>query len=295
VILTNGAQARNVFWLVGSSATLGATSAFKGIIMADQSITMETGSVIEGRMLASAGQVTFDSQRIVEPPTLAVITAVHSRVEDGVAVISWEVSLELDTVGYYLERWVDGVWDRVNADLLASQFFAMPPLTYEQADPGAPPGTTQRYRIIELDNQGRLLPYGPYELELDGGEVSFATWAAGIAWGGADGGADADPDGDGLTNVQEYLAGTDPLNANSVLRVTRAEPDADGLRLIWRSEPGRAYAVEMTVSLGQPFVAIVRAIPADPPENSYVVPINPGAAKGAYFRVVASPLPEQWR
>ena len=77
----------------------------------------------------------------------------------------------------------------------------------QQADPDTPLGTTQRYRIVELDNQGRQMPYGPYDLELDGGEVSHETWAAGIDWGNADSSPDADPAGDGLPNMQEYLAG----------------------------------------------------------------------------------------
>ena len=251
VILINGAIASNVFWQVGSSATLGASSSFKGVIMADQSITMGIGSLVEGRMLASVGMVTFDSQTSLDPsPTLAVITAVRARVEDGVAVISWDVSLELDTAGYYLERWSGGIWQRVNADLVSPQLFVSGIRTYELADPGAIPGTTQRYRIIELDNRGLLLPYGPYDLE---------------------------------------LAGTEPPGADPVLRVSRIEPLPHGLRLTWSSTAGRVYAVEMTSSLTQPFVAIASGIAAAPPENIFVVPVDAGSAKGAYFRVVVSP------
>ena len=43
VILANGANAANIFWQVGSSATLGTTSAFKGNILALTSITLNTG------------------------------------------------------------------------------------------------------------------------------------------------------------------------------------------------------------------------------------------------------------
>lgn len=59
VILAGGAQARNIFWQVGTSATLDTGSAFKGTILADQSITMNTTSTLEGRALAFAGQVAF--------------------------------------------------------------------------------------------------------------------------------------------------------------------------------------------------------------------------------------------
>jgi hypothetical protein len=67
IILTGGASICNVFWLVGSSATLGTGSSFAGTIMAAQSITATTGATISGRLLASAGAVTLDTNTIVAP------------------------------------------------------------------------------------------------------------------------------------------------------------------------------------------------------------------------------------
>ena len=67
VILSGGAKASNVFWQVGSSATLGTTSVFKGTIMANQSITLTTGATLEGRALASIGGVTLDSNTVTIP------------------------------------------------------------------------------------------------------------------------------------------------------------------------------------------------------------------------------------
>ncbi|HXI69028.1 MAG TPA: ice-binding family protein [Verrucomicrobiae bacterium] len=67
VILTGGAKAANIFWQVGTSAVLGSTSVFKGTIMADQSITLETGVSLEGRALARIAAVTLDSDVITLP------------------------------------------------------------------------------------------------------------------------------------------------------------------------------------------------------------------------------------
>jgi hypothetical protein len=64
VILTGGAQASNVFWQVGTSATLGTNSTFKGTIMADQSITLITGATLDGRALTRIGAVTIDTSTI---------------------------------------------------------------------------------------------------------------------------------------------------------------------------------------------------------------------------------------
>ena len=67
IFLTGGALAKNIFWQVGSSATLGTTSVFKGTIMADQSISVNTGAVVEGRLLARIGAITLISNTIVRP------------------------------------------------------------------------------------------------------------------------------------------------------------------------------------------------------------------------------------
>jgi hypothetical protein len=58
--LTGAAQACNVFWQVSSSATLGTNNAFVGTIMALDSITVTTGTTVQGRALARNGAVTLD-------------------------------------------------------------------------------------------------------------------------------------------------------------------------------------------------------------------------------------------
>jgi uncharacterized protein (TIGR03437 family) len=67
VILAGGAQASNIFWQVGSSATLGTNSIFEGTIMADQSITLTTGATLNGRALARIGGVSLQANAITKP------------------------------------------------------------------------------------------------------------------------------------------------------------------------------------------------------------------------------------
>jgi Ice-binding-like len=64
VSLINGAQACNVFWQVGSSATLGTGTRFVGTVMAAASITANTAATIHGRLLAQTGAVTLDTNTI---------------------------------------------------------------------------------------------------------------------------------------------------------------------------------------------------------------------------------------
>ncbi|MDP2052742.1 MAG: ice-binding family protein [Acidobacteriota bacterium] len=64
VVLINGAQACNVFWRVGSSATLGTSTSFVGNILARTSITANTSATVSGRLLAQDGAVTLDSNTV---------------------------------------------------------------------------------------------------------------------------------------------------------------------------------------------------------------------------------------
>jgi len=66
VVLSNGASALNIFWQVGTSATIGTTSKFKGIIMADQSISLNTGATVNGRLLARIGEISLAGNTVVE-------------------------------------------------------------------------------------------------------------------------------------------------------------------------------------------------------------------------------------
>lgn len=64
VSLVNGAQACNVYWQVGSSATLGTTTAFKGTILALTSISVNNGATVDGELLARNGAVTLINDTI---------------------------------------------------------------------------------------------------------------------------------------------------------------------------------------------------------------------------------------
>lgn len=118
VLLSGGALAKNVFWQVGSSATLGTYSDFKGTIMADQQVVLGVGSKLEGRALARIAQVVFDGVSatlpldlqvtIVSPPNGAQFWA-PTPVDVLVSATSspYPVStVQLSIVGYLGTNWV---------------------------------------------------------------------------------------------------------------------------------------------------------------------------------------------
>jgi ice-binding like protein/Big-like domain-containing protein len=70
VVLAGGASAHNIFWTVGSGATLGTTSIFNGSILSNTgAITLNTGAVLNGRALQSTpGAVTLQNNAVTVPP-----------------------------------------------------------------------------------------------------------------------------------------------------------------------------------------------------------------------------------
>ncbi|MDK8173946.1 ice-binding family protein [Curtobacterium citreum] len=64
ITITGGASSCNVFWQVGSSATIGTGAQFQGTVLAQQSVTATTGATVQGRLLARTGAVTLDTNTI---------------------------------------------------------------------------------------------------------------------------------------------------------------------------------------------------------------------------------------
>ena len=75
VVLINGASPCNIFWQVGSSATIGTTTAFQGNVMALTDISLNNGATVQGRMLARNGAVTLINNVLNRPVCDASTTA----------------------------------------------------------------------------------------------------------------------------------------------------------------------------------------------------------------------------
>src|ERR1019366_7646274 len=95
VILAGGAQARNIFWQV-DSATIGTFAVFKGTIISDQAITMNTTSTMDGRALAFTAGVTFNGN-VGELPTpkAPIFTSISRTTASSVTVV-------INTTPYFL-------------------------------------------------------------------------------------------------------------------------------------------------------------------------------------------------
>lgn len=98
VVLINGGLDCRVYWQVGSSATLGTTTAFAGNILALTSITLDTGASISGRALARNGAVTLAGNAVTVCPTAAVggcpvITLGPPTLPDGIVQVAYATAV----------------------------------------------------------------------------------------------------------------------------------------------------------------------------------------------------------
>jgi hypothetical protein len=79
VILSGGAQASNVFWVVAGQTTIGTTAVVNGNILDQTTIVLDTGARLNGRALAQAA-VTLDANTVTEPSAAVSVTSATTPV-----------------------------------------------------------------------------------------------------------------------------------------------------------------------------------------------------------------------
>jgi hypothetical protein len=99
VALAGGAQACNVFWQVGSSATLGASSELAGTILASTSISMGDGVTIDGRALARDGAVTLINDTVSTPQCVGSLSNTAPAIAAFTAGLTGRNQTVMTTVG----------------------------------------------------------------------------------------------------------------------------------------------------------------------------------------------------
>jgi hypothetical protein len=162
VILTGGAVWNNVFWVVGSSATLGANSTFKGTILANTTITVGSGVTVIGRMLAGAvtitGVVTLASN--VLPVELVSFTATANRTS---ANLHWSTATETNNYGFEIERRQTATWAKIG--FVAGAGSSSSPREYTYNDNNLSEGS-YAYRIKQVNKDGSFSYHGSAQVEI---------------------------------------------------------------------------------------------------------------------------------
>jgi hypothetical protein len=97
VVITNGGTAGNVYWLCGSSATLGTSTSFQGTIIATTNVIADTSASIQGRLIALTGAVTLDDNAVSVIPGSGGIEV--TALSPTAAVISIHADSSSDLMG----------------------------------------------------------------------------------------------------------------------------------------------------------------------------------------------------
>jgi alpha-L-fucosidase len=137
---------------------------------------------------------------------------------------------------------------------------------------------------------------GADNARLDVAPSPFCLWQVAYFGGGNTNAApDADPDGDGLCNQSEFLAGTNPTNAASNLKLTSAAMETNGLRLAWKTAGTRTNVVQVSADLlDTSFVDASGPIVLPGTGDTATNFLDPAARTNAgsrFYRVRQEPLP----
>lgn len=143
----------------------------------------------------------------------------------------------------------------------------------------------------DLDGNPRIVSgtvdIGAYEYQGIGSRISYA-W---LQYYGlpTDGSADfVDSDGDRMNNWQEWVCGTNPTNAQSVLRLLSAAPAGADVTVHWQSVAGISYLLERTANLAAPFTPVAASIIGQAGTTSYTDTTASGAGP-FFYRVGVKP------
>lgn len=166
VELINGAVWTNIFWQVGSSATVGGSigpdSHLEGNILAHTSISVGSGANVKGRLLAGAvalsGAVTLDNNTAL-PVELTSFTA---TMNNGDVNLKWNTATEVNNFGFDIQRnqlfnLINGTWEKIG--FVAGSGNSNSPKSYFYND-NTVSEAVYFYRLKQIDTDG-LFEYSP--------------------------------------------------------------------------------------------------------------------------------------
>ena len=127
-------------------------------------------------VVLTSGNLTGVNFGYVSPviPTLVVLSSFGASVTDGQVVVEWETASEHNTLGFYLLRLdaATGAYRSITDGLLPGLITDPKGGSYSLIDRGAFPGETYRYKLVEVERDGKQIVYGPFSVSVGTSNVA---------------------------------------------------------------------------------------------------------------------------
>jgi Ice-binding-like/Bacterial Ig-like domain len=165
VVLTNGAQASNVFWQVNGAGAIGANAYFAGTLMAHDAVAVGHGSTVNGRAFALNGALTIDDDEFYAAPPVVTITGGNSAyTTDTTPTISGTANVEAPaTVSVTINGQTltatpaKGAWSVTSAILANGDY----PITASVTDGAGNPGSATQQLTVDTVPPAIAIDGGP--------------------------------------------------------------------------------------------------------------------------------------
>jgi alpha-L-fucosidase 2 len=173
------------------------------------------------------------------PPQQSAPQALAASGGGGRVTLMWTAAPGATDYTLWRAPATGGVFDRVAAGIVGTSHI----------DAGLPDGTSYYYLVAATGFGGTSESNGPVFAMTYTAIENWRFNYFGTASGTGDAADTADPDGDGLTNAQEFAAGTDPNDGESLLKVSELAFDGDGTSITFPTVLGKSYRVEHSETL----------------------------------------------
>ncbi|MCW3091002.1 MAG: hypothetical protein JWP81_2071 [Ferruginibacter sp.] len=179
VLLINGAQAKNIYWMVDGAVTIRTNSVFKGTLVCNNgALNLQTGATVFGRMLTTNGALGTAAIIATSPsgactPLPVTWLYFRGRAFQQNVLLEWATENEMNNSFFTIEKSNDGRSFQPLTTVNATKTTGTEEHTYSVVD--QQPFNLTFYRISQTDKDGKTHPYNTIQVKLNSGRGLTAS------------------------------------------------------------------------------------------------------------------------